>query len=159
VFPPSVDNKIFTAEQFTDPPFVPFTFQLTVAVLPALQVILELGDVTWKGPAVLVTVTTTSVKDVCPTEVFGLYTWLSLTVNRKFKVLETELSASILTPASPPVKRGVTRAPERIVDNRGNILVGDVVGLKESQFGPVVLVGDAILPLPDVVELSFCSQQ
>ncbi len=64
VFPPSVDNKIFTAAQFTDPPFVPFTFHVTVAEPPAFHVTFVLGAVTWNGPAVLVTVTTTSVKAV-----------------------------------------------------------------------------------------------
>jgi hypothetical protein len=67
VFPPSVDNKIFTEAQFTEPAFVPFTFQVTVAELPAAHVTFVLGAVTWKGPAVLVTVTTTSVKEVWPT--------------------------------------------------------------------------------------------
>ena len=64
VFPPSVDNKIFTEVQFTDPVFVPFTLHVTVARLPALHVIFVLGAVTWNGPAVLVTVTTISVNAV-----------------------------------------------------------------------------------------------
>ena len=66
VLPPSVDSKIFTAAQFTDPAFVPFTLQVTVAVLPAFQVTAVFGAVTAKGPEVLVTVTTASVKAVCP---------------------------------------------------------------------------------------------
>src|SRR6188508_2759186 len=33
VNPPSVDNKIFTLAQFTEPVLVPFTFHVTVAVL------------------------------------------------------------------------------------------------------------------------------
>src|SRR4030095_16877004 len=64
VAPPSVDNKIFTVAQFTEPPLVPFTFQVTVAVLPAFHVTAVFGAVIAKGPAVLVTVTTTSVKAV-----------------------------------------------------------------------------------------------
>ena len=68
VFPPSVDNKMFTELQFTEPAFVPFTDHVTVAVLPAFQVTFVFGAVTWNGPAVLVTVTTTSVNVVCPTE-------------------------------------------------------------------------------------------
>src|SRR6478672_1524431 len=64
VFPPSVDNKIFTAVQFTDPALVPFTLHVTVAAPPALQVTLEFGAVTWNGPAVLVTVTAISVNAV-----------------------------------------------------------------------------------------------
>src|SRR5215218_4807869 len=43
VFPPSVDNKIFTAAQFTDPALVPLTLHVTVAELPAFHVIFELG--------------------------------------------------------------------------------------------------------------------
>jgi len=46
-----------------------------------------------------------------------------------------------------------------MVDSFGKYLVGEVVGLNDNQLGPVVLVGDATLPVPDVVELSFCSQQ
>ena len=67
VFPPSVDNKIFTLAQLTGAAVVLFTLQVTVADEPASQVIFVLGDVTWKGPEVLVTVTTTSAKEVCPT--------------------------------------------------------------------------------------------
>jgi hypothetical protein len=161
VRPPSVDNRILTAWQFTDPALVPFTFHVTVAALPELHVILLLGDVTWKGPAVLVTVTTTSVKAVCPTATGAteLKVWLSRTVNLKLSVLDTELNASIFAPASPPAKGGVTFKPANIVDNFGNNLVPDTTGAKESQFGPVVLVGEATLAVAEVVELSFCSQQ
>jgi hypothetical protein len=161
VFPPSVDNKIFTAEQFTDPPLVPFTFHVTVAEPPALHVTFVFGDVTWNGPAVLVTVTTTSVKAVWPTATGAveLYGWLSRTVSLKFNVLDTELNASMLAPASPPGKGPVTFEPDNRVDNLGKSLVPDVVGLNDNQFGPVVFVGDATLPDPVVDELSFCSQQ
>ena len=72
VFPPSVDNKIFTELQLTDPVLVLFTDHVTVAVLPAFQVTFVLGAVTWKGPAVFVTVTTTSVNAVWPTDT-GLF--------------------------------------------------------------------------------------
>ena len=65
----------------------------------------------------------------------------------------------MLAPASPPGKGGVTAKPARMVDNLGNVLVGDAVGLNDNQFGPVSLVGDATLFAPVVVELSFCSQQ
>ena len=65
----------------------------------------------------------------------------------------------MLQTASPPGKGGVTNKPARMVDNLGNVRVGDVVGLKDNQFGPVNLVGDATLFAPVVVELSFCSQQ
>jgi hypothetical protein len=84
---------------------------------------------------------------------------LSLTVNLKFKVLETELNASMFAPASPPGKGGVTFKPESMVDNLGNDLVPEAVAGKDNQFGPVAFVGDATLPVPVVVELSFCSQQ
>ena len=67
LFPPSVDSKILTAAQFTEPALVPLTLQVTVAVPPAGQVTLVFGAVTWNGPAVFVTVTTTSEKAVCPT--------------------------------------------------------------------------------------------
>ena len=68
VFPPSVDNKMFTALQFTDPVLVLFTDHVTVAVLPAFHVTFVLGAVTWKGPAVFVTVIATSVNAVWPTD-------------------------------------------------------------------------------------------
>jgi hypothetical protein len=84
---------------------------------------------------------------------------LSLTVNLKFRVRETELNASIFAPASPPGSGGVTARPARIVDSIGKVRVGDAVGLKDNQFGPVNFVGDATLFAPDVVALSFCSQQ
>ena len=159
LFPPSVDNKMFTLAQFTGAPVVPFTLQVTVAVLPASQVILVLGDVTWNGPELFVTVTTISVNAVCPTDASGINGLLSRTVNLKFKVRATELKASIFVPGSPPGNGPVTNDPARIVDNVGKVLVGEAVGLKDNQFGPVVLVGDATLAVPDVVELSFCSQQ
>ena len=60
--------------------------------------------------------------------------------------------------ASPP-KVGVTFKPARMVDNLGNNLVPDGVAGNDNQFGPVAFVGDATLPDPDVVALSFCSQQ
>jgi hypothetical protein len=61
--------------------------------------------------------------------------------------------------ASPPGKGGVTNRPAKIVDNLGNVRVGDAVGLNDNQFGPVSFVGLATLAFPDVVELSSCSQQ
>jgi hypothetical protein len=82
-----------------------------------------------------------------------------LQVNLKFRVLETELNASIFAPASPPGNGGDTFKPDNIVDSLGQSLVGDAVGLNDNQFGPVAFVGDATLFVPDVVELSFCSQQ
>ena len=88
-----------------------------------------------------------------------LYGTLSLTVNLKFNVLATELNASILTPGVPPVKGPVDKPPAKTVDNCGQILVGDTLGLNDSQFGPVVFVAIALLFAPCVVELSFCSQQ
>ena len=161
VFPPSVDNKIFTLLQLTGLAVVLFTFHVTVAAPPPLHVIFVFGEVTWKGPEVLLTVTTTSVNAVWPTATgtLELNGWLSLTVSLKFNVLETELNASMLVPASPPGKGGVTNKPERMVDNLGKVLVGDTAGLNDNQLGPVAFVGEATLFVPDVVELSFCSQQ
>ena len=46
------------------PALVPFTFHVIVCVEPPAHVTFVLGDVTWNGPEVLVTVTTTSVKAV-----------------------------------------------------------------------------------------------
>ena len=83
---------------------------------------------------------------------------MSLTVNLKFRVLATELNASVLQIASPP-NVGVTNSPARMVDNFGKYLVGDAVGLNDIKFGPVVFVALATLLAPEVVELSFCSQQ
>ena len=90
-----------------------------------------------------------------------LYGALSLTVNLKFNVLATELNASVLAPASPPVKGPLISAPERIVDNFGKYLVGDVAGANDIQLGPDALVALATLfvPVSDEDELSFCSQQ
>ena len=65
----------------------------------------------------------------------------------------------MLVPASPPGNTGVTAKPARMVDSIGNVLVGDAVGLNDNQFGPVAFVGLATLFAPDVVALSFCSQQ
>ena len=65
----------------------------------------------------------------------------------------------MFAPASPPGKGGVTFKPDNIVDNLGQVLVPDTVGLNDNQFGPVAFVGDATLFAPVVVELSFCSQQ
>src|SRR4051794_4067824 len=47
VLPPSVDKRMFTAWQFTEPALVPFTAHVTVAVPPALQVMFVFGEVTW----------------------------------------------------------------------------------------------------------------
>lgn len=65
----------------------------------------------------------------------------------------------MLQAASPPGKGGVTSKPARTVDSLGKVLEGDVVGLNDNQFGPVSFVGDATLFAPEVVALSFCSQQ
>jgi hypothetical protein len=65
----------------------------------------------------------------------------------------------MFAPASPPGKGGVTYKPDNMVDNFGKVLIGDADGSNDNQFGPVAFVGDATLPVPDVVELSFCSQQ
>ena len=65
----------------------------------------------------------------------------------------------MFAPASPPGNGGVTFKPASIVDNFGKVLVPDAEAGNDNQFGPVVLVGDATLPVPVVVELSFCSQQ
>ena len=61
--------------------------------------------------------------------------------------------------ASPPAITGVTNNPARMVDSFGKMRDGLVVGLKVNQLGPVALVGLATLLAPDVVALSFCSQQ
>ena len=84
---------------------------------------------------------------------------MSLTVNLKFNVLDTELNASVFAPASPPDNGPLTSPPASMVANFGNNLVPEVVAGKDRKFGPVAFVGDATLPVPDVVELSFCSQQ
>jgi hypothetical protein len=83
---------------------------------------------------------------------------LSLTVSRKFSVLETELNASTFATASPP-KVGVTASPAKIVESLGKSLVGEVVDGNDKKFGPVVFVGDATLAaLEKVAGMSFCSQ-
>ena len=49
--------------------------------------------------------------------------------------------------------------PASMVDSFGKVLVPEVTGLKDNQLGPVALVADATLLVPEVVALSFCSQQ
>ena len=83
---------------------------------------------------------------------------MSLTVNLKFNVRDTELKASVFAPASPPAFGPLINAPASMVDNFGNNLVPDVDAGKDIQFGPVAFVGLATLLVPDTVELSFCSQ-
>ena len=75
------------------------------------------------------------------------------------RVRATELRASMLVAASPPGNGPVTVLPARMVASCGKVLVGDIVGENDNQLGPVVFVGEATLLVPDVVELSFCSQQ
>lgn len=96
------------------------------------------------------TVTTISVNWVCPTVTGAveLYGALSLTVNLKLSVLETELSASVFAPASPPVNGPETKPPARMVDNLGNILTGEVEGRTGIQLGPVAFVALATLFVP-----------
>jgi hypothetical protein len=62
--PPSVESVIFTLAQVTGAPVVPATFHVTVCREPPLHDTPVLGDVTWKGPEVLVTVTVISVNCV-----------------------------------------------------------------------------------------------
>ena len=61
VVPPSVDNDILTAAQLTGGPVVPATSHIIVWVEQPAHDTFVLGDVTWKGPEVLVTVTVISV--------------------------------------------------------------------------------------------------
>jgi hypothetical protein len=163
LFPPSVEMEILTLAQLTGAAVVFATAQVIVwDELPAHDTAV-FGTVTEKGPELFVTVTTTSSKLVWPTltGAVELNTALSLTVRRKFNVLETELNASVFAPASPPGNGPDINPPARIVDIFGKYLVGDVVGLKEIQLGPVALVALATL-LALVCEedaLSFCSQQ
>lgn len=163
VCPPSVLNEILTLAQLTGVAVVLATFQVIVCVVPPVHDTAVLGAVTLKGPEVFVTVTTILVNWVCPTVTGAveLYGALSLTVNLKLRVLETELSASVLAPASPPVSGPVTNPPDRMVDNLGKYLTGLVVGAKEIQFGPLAFVALATLLAPVWLldALSFCSQQ
>ena len=119
VCPPSVLKDIFTLAQLTGEAVVLATFHATVCAEPPVQLTAVLGAVMINGPEVLLTVTTISVNCVCPTLIGAveLYGALSLTVNLKFNVLETELSASVSTPASPPVNGPVVVPPASIVDS------------------------------------------
>lgn len=155
--PPSNEMEILTLATLTVPVLVLATSQVTVCDDPPGKEP-PIGPVTLNGPAVFVTVTTVFENCVWPMLTPGTYGTLSRTVSLKFKVLETELNASMLAPASPPGNGGVTNNPARIVDNLGKDLVGDIVDGKVSQLGPVNLPGDATLPAPVVVELSLCSQ-
>lgn len=60
---------------------------------------------------------------------------------------------------SPPGKGGVICKPARMVESLGINLVGEAVAGNDNQLGPVSFVAKATLFAPDVVELSFCSQQ
>lgn len=106
------------------------------------------------------TVTAVSVNCVLPIVEPGTYGRLSLTVSRKFSVLEIELRASIFAPASPPASGPVTTWPANMVESLGKSLVPDVVAGNVIQFGPVTFVGEATLDAPVSPEprLSFCSQ-
>ena len=66
----------------------------------------------------------------------------------------------MFAPASPPGNGPVTSLPDSMVDNCGKYRVGDVIGLKEIQLGPLALVALATLlaPVCDEEALSFCSQ-
>ena len=161
VKPPSVLREIFTLAQLTGEAVVLATFQVMFWVEPPAHVTLLLGAVTTNGPDVLLTVTTASVKAVCPTAIGAteLNARLSLTVTLKFNVRLTELSASMFVAASPPGNGPVTFKPANMVESLGKVLVPVAVAGNVNQFGPVALVGEATLPVPVVVELSFCSQQ
>jgi hypothetical protein len=81
---------------------------------------------------------------------------LSLTVSLKFSVLETELNASILAPASPPGNGPVTFKPASMVDNLGKVLVPDTAGLNDNQFGPVALVDHCLTPICHYPSVNGC---
>src|SRR5204862_2263660 len=121
--------------QLTGEAVVFATFHVMVCEEPPAQLTAVLGAVIVNGPEVLLTVTTISVNCVWPTltGAVELYGALSLTVSLKFNVLETELSASVSTPASPPVKGPVVVPPARMVDSLGKYLVGEVVGRNDIQ--------------------------
>lgn len=161
VFPPSVEREILTFGLLNGAPAVLPAFHVTVCVELPAQETAVLGAVTLKEPPVLLTVTTISSNCVWPIVEPGTYGLLSLTVRRKFKVLLTELNASMFATASPPGRTGVTNNPACTVDSLGIYLVGDVEEAKDSQFGPEAFVGDATLLLPvppEAGKLSFCSQ-
>ena len=162
VVPPFVEMDIFTLAQLTGEAVVFATFHvIDCEELPAHDTAV-LGAVTVKGPDELVTVIVLSANWVCPTDAGEVLKGaLSLTVNRKCNVLETELNASVLAPASPPDNGPDTKPPARIVAILGKYLIGDVVGANEIQLGPDALVALATLLAPVCADdaLSFCSQQ
>jgi hypothetical protein len=163
VNPPSVLNEIFTFAQLTGVAVVLATLHVIVCVDPPAQLTAVFGAVTAKGPDALLTVTVMSVNCDCPTLIGAveLYGLLSLTVSLNFSVLATELKASVLAPASPPVKGPESVAPANIVASLGKYLTGEAVGANDTQFGPVALVALATLLAAVCVEeaLSFCSQE
>jgi hypothetical protein len=82
VLPPSVDNRMFNiSAQFTGAIFVLATFHPTVCG-PEAQVTAVLGELTMKGPAVLLTLNANELKFIPPPPAL-----LSLTVNRKLRFL------------------------------------------------------------------------
>ena len=64
VWPPSVESEIFTLAQLTGTRVVLATAHVIVWALPPAHVTAVLGTVTAKGPDVLLTVTTISLKAV-----------------------------------------------------------------------------------------------
>ena len=85
LFPPSVDNKIATLAQFTGERFVLLTLQLTVCVDPTGHDTAVFGAVTAKGPALPLTVTSTSSLLLLAPPAL-----LSLTVKRKLSDRATD---------------------------------------------------------------------
>jgi hypothetical protein len=86
--PPFVEIEIRTLAQLTGAPVVPFTDQVIVSVLPAVQLVAVFWEVIKKGPR-LATVTTISSDLVLPPP-----ERLSLAIKRKFMVLATPGSTS-----------------------------------------------------------------
>src|SRR5690606_32500633 len=117
-----------TRAQFTGLPVVPATFQVTVRLLPAVQVTAVLGWVTTKGPAPPATETTILSCALQPAP--GA---LSRTVTRKLNVRETFASISQL---------GVGLLPESTVESIGNQRCGSLDGNQGLKLGPLVLLAE-----------------
>jgi len=130
VFPPFVDIDIFTFAQLTGPPEVFATFQVTVCCVPPVQVVAPLGDVTTKGPAAEVTLSTIA-SELTPPPAARL----SRAVTRKF------IARVVVGSISP-----IVDVLFRISESFGKVREGLTTEVSERKSGRVpssVIGGDA----------------
>ena len=138
VLPPSVDSRMSTFAQLTGGLAVLATFHVTVCVLALPHVTAVLGEVTWKGPAAVVTL-----NEMAPHATPPPPTRLSRTVMRK-------LSARVTLGRTSPFS--VVLASRAA--SRGNVRVAEAVAFHDRKNGAAV----ATLGGPAVTLRSYSSQ-